>query len=173
MTKRKANNKIKNKATTVTGNELTNLIIIIAIVCAVLLVFYFITVFINDRDKTAADLDDTVATIQYDEIIVGEILNRTESEYLVLVEKENDVNSGLYQSYLSTYEAKENALRVYTVDLGNIFNSNSLGSETIIEGDVEDFKFNDSTIIKVMNGKISLSYIGNEQIENYLKELIK
>ncbi len=169
-----AKKKIKNKNTMATGNELVNLIKIIVIICVVLLIFYFITLFVNKNNSdTSGNYNDTVATIQYDEIIVGEILNRNEKEYLVLVKKENDVNSNLYQSYLSIYSDKENAVRVYSVDLGSIFNANSIGDATILENGVENFKFSDSTLLRVNDGIITDSLIGNEQIENYLQELIK
>lgn len=171
---KKNKNKKNNKNTVVTGNELANLIKIIIIVCIVLLSFYFITVLVNKkRNNTVDGSDDTVATIQYDEIIVGEILNRSENEYFVLVKKENDVNYDLYQSYLSIYKEKENALRVYNVDLSSIFNANAIDEETVLTDTVQNFKFNDSVLIKVTNGSISESLIGNDQIENYLKELIK
>lgn len=169
MAKKKTNN---NKSV-VTENELVNLIKIIVIVCVVLLAFYFITVFINNKNNDTKNSDDTVATIQYEEIIVGEILNRKEQEYLVLVKKENDVNYDLYQSYLSIYSGKSKALPIYNVDLGSVFNANSIGEETILENGVADFKFNDSVLLKVTNGNITESSIGNEQIENYLKVLIK
>ena len=97
-----ANKKAKNKKTNeniVSTNELTNLIKIIVIVCVVLLAFYFITVFVNKKAKTNTNNnEDTVAIIQYDKIMVGEILNRPQTEYYVLVKNSDDINSNLYQS---------------------------------------------------------------------------
>lgn len=169
-----AKKKTNKKNTVETNNELVNLIKIVVIVCVVLLAFYFITVLVNKKTKGSAfSDDDSVAVIQYDKIIVGEILNRTENNYLVLVEKENDVNSNLYQSYLSIYSGKENALKVYNVDLSEVFNLNYVGDETILDNGIQNYKFSDTTLIKVSDGNISESYIGLEAIENYLKELIK
>lgn len=174
MSNKKVNKKTNKKNIVTTENELINLTKIIVIVCVVLLAFYFITVLVNNKKNDNIDnSNDTTATIQYDEIIVGEILNRPENEYLVLVKKENDVNYDLYQSYLSIYSGKTNPLRVYNVDLGIIFNAAAVGEETVLFGDVQDFKFGDSTLIKVSNHEISQSFVGNEQIESYLKELIK
>lgn len=172
MTKKKANN--NKKENVVTSNELINLIKIIVVVCVVLLAFYFITVLVNKNKKSDNfTSDDTIAIIQYDKIIVGEILNRPEEEYYVLVKKENDVNYDLYQSYLSIYSGKENALRVYNVDLSEVFNSNAIGEETNINTNIENFKFSDSTFIKIKNRTIENVFIGEEQIENHLKGLIK
>lgn len=169
-----AKKKINKKNTVETNNELVNLIKIVVIVCVVLLAFYFLTVLVNKKTKGSAfSDDDSVAVIQYDKIIVGEILNRSDNTYLVLVEKENDVNSNLYQSYLSIYSGKENALKVYNVDLSEVFNLNYVGDETILDNGIQNYKFSDTTLIKVSDGNISESYIGSEAIENYLKELIK
>lgn len=170
MAKKKAN----NKKTAVTNNELVNLIKIIIVVCVILLAFYFITVLVSKKTKGSAfDNDDSVAVIQYDKIIVGEILNRPESSYLVMVEKKDDVNSNLYQSYLSIYSGKENALRVYNVDLGEVFNFDYVGDETILNEGIQNYKFSDTTLIKINDGNILETYVGLEAIENYLKELIK
>lgn len=169
-----AKKKTNKKNTVETNNELVNLIKIVVIICVVLLAFYFITVLVNKKTKGSAfSDDDSVAVIQYDKIIVGEILNRPASNYLVLVESENDVNSNLYQSYLSIYSGKENALKVYNVDLSEVFNLNYVGDETILDNGIQNYKFSDTTLIKVSDGNISESYIGTEAIENYLKELIK
>lgn len=170
MAKKKAN----NKKTAVTNNELVNLIKIIIVVCVILLAFYFITALVSKKTKGSAfDNDDSVAVIQYDKIIVGEILNRPESSYLVMVEKKDDVNSNLYQSYLSIYSGKENALRVYNVDLGEVFNFDYVGDETILNEGIQNYKFSDTTLIKINDGNILETYVGLEAIENYLKELIK
>ncbi len=166
--------KINHKNNIETNNELINLIKIVVIVCVILLAFYFITLLVNKKTKGSVfGNDDSVAVIQYDKIIVGEILNRPDNNYLVLVKKENDVNSNLYQSYLSIYSGKENALKVYNVDLSEVFNSNYVGDETILDKGIQNYKFSDTTIIKVDDGSISESYVGTEAIENYLKELIK
>ena len=169
-----AKKKTNKKNTVETNNELVNLIKIVVIVCVVLLAFYFITVLVNKKTKGSEfDNDESVAVIQYDKIIVGEILNRPDNTYLVLVEKENDVNSNLYQSYLSIYSGKENALKLYNVDLCEVFNLNYVGDETILDNGIQNYKFSNTTLIKVSDGNIFESYIGSEAIENYLKELIK
>lgn len=175
MAKKKVNNKaVKNKKQNVVStNELVNLIKIIVIVCLVLLVFYFITTLVKDKKTTNYSDSDKVAVIQYEKIMVGQILNRTESDYYVLVEKENDVNIDLYKSYTSIYSGKENSLKVYTVDLGDVFNTNYVGEETVIDSLVANFKFNDTTLIKVSNETIESYFVGSEEIENYLNKLIK
>ena len=174
MTRKKIKTKLNNKNNVVTSNELTNLIKIIVIVCVVLLAFYFITVLVSKKSKGSAfSDDDSVAVIQYDKIIVGEMLNRSENNYLVLVKKSDDLNSDLYQSYLSIYSGKENALRLYSVDLGDVFNLSYVGDKTVLDNGIQNYKFSDTTLVKINNGNISESYVGVEAIENYLKELIK
>lgn len=160
------------KKNTFSNNELINLFKITLIVCAVLLVFYFITVLVQKNDNSVSE-EDTTATIQYDKIIVGQILNRPEDEYLVLVAGKDDNYIDLYQMYLAAYSGKQDALRYYTVDLSDIFNGNHLGDTNILEGNVESFKFSTTVLLKVNNGIIIEAYEDKDSITNYLKELTK
>lgn len=159
----------------VSNNELTNLIKVVVIVCAFLLVFYFITVLVKKNQKKTSTADTNVqATIQYSKIMVGEILNRSESDYFVLVQKEDDSYIDLYNSYLSIYSSKENALKTYTVDLSDIFNSNNIGEENVVSGNnVSEYKFANTTLLKISNGSLVEVYDSSDSISSYLESLIK
>lgn len=175
---KKTNNKkdVKDSTTVMTtGNELVNLIKIVVIISAVLLVFYFITVIVEKKlNKHDYTIKDEVAVIQYDKIIVGEILNRTDSSYYVLVEKESDPYIDLYKTYLTTYSNTENSLRYYTVDLSDIFNRNSVADQNYVEGnDTSKYKFASTSLLKIENGELAAVYSDNESITQYLSNLIK
>lgn len=161
--------KNENNAQIATGNEIVKLIKIILILCAVLLTFYFITVLVNERmDKTDYS-ENTTPTIQYSKILVGQILNRDEDEYYVLVEKENDQYLELYNYYLSS--DYEDALEYYTVDLSDVFNGNHVAEATNVEGDVSEFKFAETTLLKVKDGKIKRAYKTRDTIVAHLEKL--
>lgn len=160
----------KNNDKVISNNELKNLLKIILIICGVLLVFYFITVLVQnkDNDKDTNNGSDTTAVIQYSKILVGEILNRSENEYYVLVEKENDPYIDLYKQYLTSIDA----ITYYTVDLSEIFNQNNIGGETVVEGnEVWSYKFSGTTLIKVTNGTLNGVYTNKDEIIGYLKNL--
>ena len=168
--KKQIKNKKKNETQVVSGNEMINLIKIILIVCAVLLVFYFITVLVNKKDKETYT-ENTNATIQYNKILVGQILNRTETDYYVLVEKENDQYIDLYNYYLSNYIGENKKFKYYTVDLSDVFNGNHIGEQTLLTGNVSEFKFVNSTLLRVKNGSIIESYDTRDSIVSYLENL--
>lgn len=162
--------KKQNNNQIVEGNEITNLIKIVLIVCAVLLVFYFITVLVN-KEEESTYTENTTPTIQYSKILVGQILNRSETDYYVLVEQENDQYLDLYNYYLSTYSGEKDNFKYYTVDLSDVFNGNNIGEETMVDGDVADFKFANTTLIRVKEGKVAEVYKDRDSIVSYLENL--
>ena len=166
ISNKKNTKKVETKTSSiVSGNELKNLIKIILIICGVLLAFYFITVLVQDKNKKSNDTSDTVAVIQYDKILVGEILNRIDSEYYVLVEQENDAYIDLYKQY-------PNNKTYYTVDLSDVFNQNHIANETTVEGnEVGNYKFSNTTLIKVANNSVEAVYKTKDEIIEYLKTL--
>lgn len=173
MSKTKQIRKKKQQNTeSISSNELTNLVKIVLIVCAVLLIFYFITVFVKKKDDDKY-VENTVASIQYSKILVGQILNRNEPDYYVIVESEDDQYKNLYSYYLSLYSGKSDALKYYTVDLGDVFNQNHVGEQTNIKGNVSDFKFSNTTLLKISNGVITEIYDTRDEILSYFDELIK
>jgi hypothetical protein len=158
----------KKNETVVPNNELKKLLKITLIICGVLLVFYFITVLVQNEDNDDNKESNNTAVIQYNKILVGEILNRSENEYYVLVEKENDSYIDLYKQYLTS--VKETVY--YTVNLSEVFNQNKVGDETIVEGnEVGNYKFAETTLIKVTNNTLNGVYKNKAEITEYLKSL--
>jgi len=168
---KKANSKKQTNDKIVSTNEMINLLKIVVIVCAVLIVFYLITVFVNSKDETAQNSSNTTATIQYDKILVGQILNRNEHDYYVLVENENDQYIDLYNYYLSNYDGDNEDLKYYTVDLSEVFNGNHIGEKTTIGNEVSEFVFSDTTLLRVQNKIVTEVYDNREAIVSYLENL--
>lgn len=169
--KKQEKKKKKMDSQIVSGNEITNLIKIVVIVCAVLLLFYFITLLVNKKDGKETYSENTTATIQYSKILVGQILNRSEQDYYVLIEKENDQYVDLYNYYLSSYDGERENLKYYTVDLSDVFNGNNIGEETVLTGTVSDFKFADTTLLRVQDKVITEVYDNRDSIVSYLENL--
>lgn len=158
----------KSNTTMISNNELINLLKIILIICAVLLIFYFITVLVQNKKEDNNSNSDTVAVIQYDKILVGQILNRSENDYYVLVEKKEDPYIDLYKQYLNNVKD----ITYYSVDLSEIFNQNNIGEETIVEGnEISNYRFAGTTLIKVTNNTISGVYKNKDEIVAYLGNL--
>ena len=77
--------------------------------------------------------------------------------------------SCLYNYYLSSDE--EDALKYYTVDLGDVFNGNHIGDKTVVEDDVSEFKFADTTLLRIKKGKVDKVYSDREAIVSYLEKI--
>ena len=154
-------------------NEMLKIFKLVAIVCLVSLVFYLITVFINKDDKKESDTK-TPATIQYDYILVGDILSKENDSYYVLAKMSNDLNTKAYEAYLSNYKSVKDAKRVYYVDLNNPFNEKAISTKSKFNTtDALKVRFNETTLLLIQKGKIIKTYEGKDKITEILQEITK
>lgn len=161
----------KETKTLVNSNEMVNLIKIILIVTAIFLIFYGITTLVADKNSNN-DTNPEDVVIQYDEILLGTLFEQSNSEYYVLVTTEDDYNVQTYSSLVSSYKAKENALKVYTSNLDNGFNKSYKAEETKISNNLQELKLKGSTLLKIKEKNIVSSYEGND-IMSHLNSLLK
>jgi len=170
--KKQVYKKINNESNApVTSNEMANLIKIVLAVTAVFLIFYGITTLVTDKeDETGTDSGEV--TIQYDEILLGTLFEQSNSEYYVLVTTEDDLYASTYSSLLSTYTAKENAIRVYNANLDNGFNKSYKSEEANISNNLKELKLTGSTLLKIKDKTIVASYQGNTEIIDHLNSLL-
>ena len=119
------------------------------------------------RDKKPKENTD----IQYTNIIVGSILNRSEEDYYVLVEKEDDNNITTYQTLIDKYNNKEEHSRFYIVLLSDPFNANYVSDKAnLLVDKITDIRFSETTLLHISNGKITSTRVGND-IGDYLNKL--
>lgn len=154
------------------NSEAGTLIKIVLIVAAVILLFLLITNIINsykEKDKNLVTSNE----IQYDEILVSNILNQKKSTYYVLVYDAEDLYYDAYKIYIDAYKSKENALRFYTSILSNGFNKNYFSKEesNVIVSNTNDLKFKGTTLVKVQNGAIVSAYEDSTSIIEHLKSI--
>ena len=166
----KKTTKNTQKTGIINKDELINLIKIVVIVSLVLLVFYFITVLVDKKIKKASyQTNDPVAVIQYEKIMVGEILNRPENSYYVLVEQEDDPYIQLYEQYLD-----DGLFKYYSVDLNDVLNRSYISDTNNVEGnDPSVYKFASTSLLKVEDGNLTDAYCDVESIIMHLDALIK
>ena len=160
-----------NRASTVgEGNEVNKFFIIIAVLMVIIIVFYGISYLVTKKsDKKASDSE---ATIQYSEIIIGNLLNREEAEYYVLATREKDAFTSLYLQYLTMYQSKDGALKYYTLNLNSVFNKAFLAENSVFAiTNISDIRFADSTLLKISNGTISENYVGKDAIVAALRAI--
>ncbi len=151
--------------------EIKNMLIILGSVVLLVLVFFFITSFVVEKKQK--DPLILQPAIQYDEILVNSILNRSPEKYYVLVAKNMD-NTNLYNAYIQIAKTKENALKIYTVNLENAFNIDFLKETSNLSIDnINEIAFSEDTLILVEKGKIINSFEGREDILKQLEVMVK
>lgn len=154
-------------------NEMKKFIKMILIVTLIFGVFYVLTIFINKESKDSNENNNSgnnSVSIQYDEILIGNIFKQKNDKYYVLIEDIDDVNVPVYKAYLSQYQQKGEAKRVYTAVLNNMFNSKYFHEKSNLTNDISKFKVSQTTLLEISKGKIINSY---EEQENILKVLIE
>lgn len=168
---KKTNYSSKN-ATVNSNEEISKLIKIVVIIITLFIVFYLITVLVTKEKELESEKVPT--TIQYDKILIGEMLNQDPESYYVIITREDDEYVSLYANYLYIYSMKENSLRYYTANLDDVFNNSYLAEEANIEvTTLNGLKLNSTTLVKVSNKKISAIYNEKETIISQLEEMIK
>lgn len=152
-------------------NEMLKLVKLIIIVSLIVLVFYLITMFVNKKEEKQPETS-TPATIQYDYILAGNILSQPNDKYYVLAKTSDDLNTTVYEAYLSNYKNVEKSLRVYYVDLNNPLNSKFLKEESNFKiKDINEMSFKETTLLLIEDAKIKKTYEGKENIVEILKQL--
>lgn len=154
-------------------NEMLKLIKLVVIVSLIVCVFYVITLFVNKKEEEKEETK-TPAVIQYDYILVGNILAQPNEDYYVLAKTSEDVNTKVYEAYLSNYKNTNKALRTYYIDLDNPLNSKFLNEESNFKiKDINEISFNQTTLLLIEDNKIKKAYEGKENILQKLKEITK
>lgn len=154
-------------------NEMLKLIKLVVIVSLIVAVFYVITMFVNKKEEEQPEVS-TPATIQYDYILAGNILNQPNDKYYVLAKTSDDLNTNVYEAYLTNYKNKKDALRIYYVDLNNPLNSKFLKEESNFKiKTIEEISFKETTLLLIENDKIKKTYEGKESIVEILTQISK
>lgn len=155
--------KLKNYQSEDTS-EIRNLIIITLVIALIATGLYFLTEKVLNKKENE---NTTEVTFNYDEATIGTIFNRPYDEYYVFIYKSDDDNAATYNNIVKTYRAKDDAKKLYYIDLKD-------GLNKIAEADTtnkkptksEDVKVNGSVLYLIKNGKVTSAYT-----ENYDKVL--
>ena len=89
--------------------------------------------------------------------------------------KDNDNSyNELYVAYLDKYISDNKDYNYYVADLADAFNQNYISDKTEVKGnDISNYKFNDTTLIKVKKNKVDKVYTSHDDIFGVLKGLVK
>ncbi len=167
--------KIKiDKIKTEEQEQIEKFLKILGIILILILIIYGLTKIFVTKEANDENRKITAGEINYDKLIVGNILNQVYDEYYVFAYKGNDSNAIYYSSVIDKYMSKESALKVYWIDLDNKLNEKYIADKSEVINkkpeNLSDLKFKDYALLKIKNKKIS-NYIDN--VEDAIKELNK
>ena len=148
-----------------------NFIIIFVIVILVVVGIYFFTKLVVNKEENSASTETKEVEINNSVAIVGTMLGKAESNYYVILYRSEDEKVNEYVNVVSSYNAKDKKLALYTVDLSNSLNSKYYDKENIKldATDINDLRFGDITLLEVKDGKIVKSYNSLETIKKAMK----
>lgn len=172
--KKKTNQTSKEVLKNSYGNdELKNGIKCVVIVLVIFAIMYLLTLLILKKASTDYITKDNEKTsIQYSEILAGTSFDKKDNEYLVLFYdmNEDEKEKYTYANLVSNYEAKDEHLPIYYVDLSSALNKSVVSEESNKNAkSAEELKINGATLIK-FNTEGIVEYIeGKDSISDYLK----
>lgn len=153
--------------------SIKELLIYIIIILVVLGIFYGITVLVTNKKNsktTNTEINtNSDAKIDYEKILAQNALSQKETSYYVFAYTDSDENVSAYNNDLVSYKNKEDALKVYYVELDNAFNKNNYASESNFEDRKVIFKA--TTLLKIEGGNITEKYETKDQITKVLSDI--
>ena len=104
----------------------------------------------------------------YDEATIGTMFNRPYDEYYAFIYDSTDDNSAVYNNIVKTYRAKDNAKKLYFIDLNDGLNKIAVSDTTNKKpASSEEVKVNGSALYLIKNGKVTSAY--TESYDKVLK----
>lgn len=167
---KKNNVEIKKEIKKEPENEVIKLIkIFIYITIGLVFLYFIVGIFITKEIKVDwfdTKEKNTEVTMNADYILCSEIFKQKEESYYVYFYKFKETNSSI-DTLLSGKLSKS---RVYKVDIESDFNSSYIGTINNANN-IDEFRVNGLTLIKVENNNISSFIAGESEIITYLNEL--
>lgn len=174
--KRQKNNKKVKTTITKNDSEIAKLIKIVLIVTAIMVVFYGITLAVTKNtssSESSKNSNNEKAVIQYDDIMIGTMLNKSQDAYYVLIKEDDDNRIVEYETLMKLIAAKTDAPKIYTANLTDSFNKKYLAKEANDSSNMEEFRVSGTTLVEIKEGKIANIYSNHESIREKLDALTK
>lgn len=166
------------KKTTMTKNdsEITKLVKIVLIVTAIMVIFYGITLLVTKNRSSNSSSENShneKAVIQYDDIMIGTMLNKNDDWYYVLIKEDEDNRMAEYETLMKLIASKEDAPKIYTANLTDSFNKKYLAKEANESSDMSEFRVTGTTLVEIKDGQIANIYSNHDDIKGELDALAK
>ena len=142
-------------------SESTKFIVILLCIIAFIAMLWLVDTLKNNKEDDKEE--ETAVKINYNEVIVGNMLDQKPPRYLVYAyseEKDPTVD------YLLT-----NAGDFYELKLDLANNKPAVAETSNFTGTIDQIKFKGETLLVVEGGKITKAYEGNDDIIKYLESV--
>lgn len=163
------------KTNTNTELEYMKVIKVAIVVILILALTWFVTALVSGEIEFGNKEEETEeVSIQYDEIIAGQIFNRVEKEYYVLLFNFTDTFASHYLSLIDAYDTEEDSLPFYIVDLEKKVNLQYVLQEgeglTEKPSSLAKFKATNPTIVRIKNGKVVERISERDNVLDFFEE---
>ncbi len=146
-------------------NEGTKFVVILLCIVAFIAILWLVSVLKDNKIEEESNESKTVS-INYNEVIVGNMLDQKYDSYLVYAYNEDDNDSTVEYLLIS-------AGHYYKLDLSKANNLPATAETSNFKGTIDQIKFKGTTLLIIEKGKITKYYEGNDAIKEYLKNLKK
>lgn len=177
MTNKNNNKRIKmDKFETEEQVELKQFIKILIVLIILVVGVYFLTrIFVtkdlfNKKEETS---ETTPGSINYSTTLIGNMFNKEDKEYYVLMYDTEDIQAAYYSGFISNYSKNDKHLKIYFANL-----SNPLNKKFVVENnegvninttDFNEFKVGNIGLLKISEGKITKAITNVEEIATELE----
>lgn len=159
------------------------IILVIVIVCVVGIYFFTRAFVTKDLKKEEETKEVTPGSINYNNTLVGSMLNRPYDAYYVLVYDMKSVSAGKYEAIYNKYSnaandvekelanKDKNKIKIYCVDLSNKLNESYKATDKSNPDakTIDELQFGEITLVKVEKGNITKYIENKEEIEKELE----
>ena len=141
------------------------------IILLVIISFIVLLWIVDSLKNSKGDgIEETEISIDYSEVIVGNMLNQKHDEYYVIAYQEEENRKDLIDYLIST----KVSANYYVLDLTRAYNLPSVAeTSNFTASSINEIKFKGTTLLKIKNNKIEKAYEGADTIVDYLRNLNK
>ena len=164
--KKKANLTKVNKTV---NSEAKKTIIIIVVVLLLLAFMYFLTTVILEKNSGYQKDEPGEAVIQYDEILAGESFSQPEEEYYVIYYDSEEETDNL-ASLITSYQAKTDVTKLYSVDLTNGMNKKYITEDEIVTSSPSALRVKNPTLIRFKGHEVVETIDNREEIKEIISQ---
>jgi len=177
MTNKKSNKRIKmEKYETEEQIELKQFIKILVVLIVLVIGVYLLTrIFVtkdlfNKKDETKETIK---GSINYATTLIGNMFNKEDKEYYVLMYNTDDIEAAYYSGFISNYSRNTDALKIYFANLNNPLNqkyvTNDESKINVKTTNFDEFRVGKIALLKISDGRIEKTLIDADEIAKELE----